>query len=1273
MRVRRPASLALIPCLALMIAGLTAGPAAADPPDYSKIRISEVKSDGSPDFVELTNTGSAAIDISTLKAVDSDPAHTPIVFAPASTTLEPGAYFSFAPDDAGITGHFGLGSADSITILQPDGTTVIDTYSWTTHRTPSYQRCGGFDGAFTASTVATPGAANTCPPPDYSKIKINEVSSNPNPDFVELTNTGSVPIDISTLKAVDSDPTHSPVVFAPGTTIQPGGYFSFDPDSSSITGHFGLGAADSITIFQPDGTTVIDTYSWTTHRTPSFARCPNGTGDFAVTATATPGAANECAVAPPSYTSIKLNEVESNGDKVADWVELTNTGASAVDISGWKILDNDPAHVATPVVVPAGTSIAPGGYYAIYTEIGQTPGFGLGGADSATVYLPDGTTVVDTYSWLTHAATTYGRCPNGTGDFKTTTTSTRGAGNACSPVRINEIESSDPTPGPDWVELTNISADPVDISGWVIKDSTDVGSYTFPVGSTLAAHAYQTVDFGGALAGLGGADSVRLFGADGTTLIESYSWTTAATVTYGRCKDGLGDFVDTTAATKGAANSCPGLATEPWPGSQTVATADLTETFTQDLSGLAFDPANPDVLWGAQNKHGTLFKLVRSGQNWIPDTANGWGAGKDPKYTDGTGAPDTEGLTIGPDGDVYMSAERDNSNSGVSRMSVLRYDPNAAGATLTATDEWNLTSQIPAAGANLGLEGVAWVPDSYLVGNGFIDQSTGQPYNPADYPLHGTGLYFVAVEDTGNLYAFALDSSGGTSHKLATISSGFAHLADVNFDPERQRIWAVTDDTFDGKTSQLKIQNGAFVIDTAYDRPAGMANLNNEGLAIAPQSRCVAGKKEVLWADDGDDDGHSLRTGTIDCTAPVAQNVAFTTTAPSSPVVGQTYAAAATGGGSGNAVVLSASPGGVCALSGGTVTFAHAGTCTVAADQAAAQGFSAGSASQHITIGRASTTTQVAVTPTTVVATVDVVAPGVGAPSGDVEFRVGTTTIGTAPLTGDTATLSAVVPAGADRSVTAVYPGDTDFTASVDKLVRHDPLISSSVQGTLSSTGWYTSPVTISYVCTPAGAPLLGGCPDVVTLSADGADQSVTRTVMAINGGEGPSTVDGIDIDRTKPTVAITGVTKNKLYVGSTPKPKCTSSDATSGIASCVITRTVTPLHTTLKARAVDNAGNSSTTTLTYKTLGYVVRHASYKSGQFVLTRGKAYHLDGTVKASGRVYGPARIGSTAQESATLHHGSASIKVPRSATKGGHWKVLVKVGSKTYTIKITVAG
>jgi len=758
-------------------------------------------------------------------------------------------------------------------------------------------------------------------------------------------NTGSGPVDLSSWVLKDNDDTHVFTIPA-GTTLAAGTFQAFDVESA-----YGLGSADSARVFTPGAATLIDSYSWSSHAATTYGRCPDGTGSFGTTSASTKGAANACA---PSLPNVKINEVESNGDQVADWVELKNNGATSVDISGWKILDNDPGHVATPVVVPANTSIAAGGYYAIYTEVGQSPGFGLGGADSATLFLPNGTTQVDTYSWTAHAATTYGRCPDGTGPFVTTTTSTRGLANACSPVRINEIESDQGSPG-DWVELKNISAAPVDLSGWVFKDNQDADVYTIPSGTTIGAGGYQVLNVADFVFGLGGADSARLYDAS-NTLVESYSWTVHASQTYGRCKDGVGDFVDTKAPTKGAANSCPGLETSPWPGPQTVSTADLTDTFVQDLSGLVFEPADPDVLWAAQNKKGTLFKLVRDASNtWAP--ASGWP--RDPKFANGAGSPDTEGITIGPDGFVYLTTERDNDASGVSRNTILRFDPNSpVGATITPTTEWNLTPLLPSVGANLGLEGVTFVPDSYLVGNGFKDQSTGTTYAPSTYPLHGSGLFFVAYENNGAVYGFALDNDG-TPHLVATIDSGFAHLADINFDPERGRIWAVTDDTHDGKYSLLKVgPTGDFVVDTAFDRPAAMPNLNNEGMAIAPQSRCVNGLKEVVWSDDGDTDGHSIRRGAINCTLPAAQVVTFTTAAPVDARVGQNYQPAATGGGSGNPVVLTIAPSsaGVCSMLIGVVSFTGVGTCTINADQAAAQGYLAGTASQSFTVGKADQT-----------------------------------------------------------------------------------------------------------------------------------------------------------------------------------------------------------------------------------------------------------------------------------------------------------------------------
>jgi hypothetical protein len=124
-------------------------------------------------------------------------------------------------------------------------------------------------------------------------------------------------------------------------------------------------------------------------------------------------------------------------------------------------------------------------------------------------------------------------------------------------VRINEIESSAGGGLPDWVELYNAGDQSIDIGGWQFLDDDDTRSYAIPSGTILAAGAFLVLEEDASFTfGLGSADSARLRDA-ASNLIDSHSWTSHATVTYGRCPDGTGDFTTTATATKGTANDCP--------------------------------------------------------------------------------------------------------------------------------------------------------------------------------------------------------------------------------------------------------------------------------------------------------------------------------------------------------------------------------------------------------------------------------------------------------------------------------------------------------------------------------------------------------------------------------------------------------------------------------------------------------------------------------------------------------------------------------------------
>jgi hypothetical protein len=310
-----------------------------------------------------------------------------------------------------------------------------------------------------------------------------------------------------------------------------------------------------------------------------------------------------------------------------------------------------------------------------------------------------------------------------------------------------------------------------------------------------------------------------------------------------------------------------------------VAIVDDSNVFGSNLSGLFYEPAAgtaPAVLWAVQNGPSTLYRLLWTGSVWAPDTTNEWGNGKTLEYPNAQGGPDSEGVTkaaFGSSG-VYVSTERDNDNGNTSRLSVLLFDDTAAPATFAATIEWNLTSDLPTVDPNLGLEAIAWVPDSYLTSKGFLDESIHAAYDPSRYANHQGGIFFIGLEANGMIYAYALDHSDGTFQRVATIASGNPAIMDLSFDRDVGYLWAACDDTCKGRTNVLTIDTrpgsatlGKFVVLQGFERPSSMANLNNEGFTVTTESTCQAGFKSVFYSDDSNTNKHAIRRDSIPCGA----------------------------------------------------------------------------------------------------------------------------------------------------------------------------------------------------------------------------------------------------------------------------------------------------------------------------------------------------------------------------------------------------------------------
>lgn len=598
--------------------------------------------------------------------------------------------------------------------------------------------------------------------------------------------------------------------------------------------------------------------------TPVIATVGGKTGQVSITVNPHPG--------------IRINEVESNGGTPGDWVELINPTTAPIDISGFKFRDNDATH--TFYVVPNGTIVAPGAFYLL--EEAQF-GFGLGQPDEAGLYNAFGA-LVEKFSWTTHAAVTFGRCPNGAGELVANSASTKGAVNNCLPnIKINEIESNGGTPG-DWIELFNAGTTPVNVGGFFVKDDDNSRTFQIAAGTTIAPGAYLVVEEAQFGFGLGQPDAARLFDPTGV-LVDSHSWTTHATTTLGRCPDGSGEFATTLASTKGTANTCA-TPVAAWPGADDVTTVDVVSTFTSNLSGLTYEAGTggaPNVLWAALNGPGSVFRMILVGGLWTPDPANGWAAGKAVTYTNGTGQPDAEGITMAgttSGAGLYVASERDNNNNTVSRNVILRYDPAGTATTMTATHQWDITADLPVVGANLGLEAITYIPDAVLTARSFFDESKNRAYAPADYPDHAGGIFFVGVEGNGIIYAYALNHTNSTFTRVATISTGFVTAAggsavmELAFDPATNYLWAVCDDSCNGVLGILEIDVtagsptlGRFKAPRLFARPASMPNVNNEGFTLAPASECVNNRKQVFWSDDNDTAGNSLRRATINCGA----------------------------------------------------------------------------------------------------------------------------------------------------------------------------------------------------------------------------------------------------------------------------------------------------------------------------------------------------------------------------------------------------------------------
>lgn len=340
------------------------------------------------------------------------------------------------------------------------------------------------------------------------------------------------------------------------------------------------------------------------------------------------------------------------------------------------------------------------------------------------------------------------------------------------------------------------------------------------------------------------------------------------------------------------------------------------------------------------------------------------------------------------------------------------------------------------------------------------------------------------------------------------------------------------------------------------------------------------------------------RTAAADAATPHAADTvtAITSVAPTDAVVdGPTYTPTATTE-SGQPATFSIDPAtsnSACAVTGGVVSFQHAGSCVIdAADTATST-----TASQTVTVAPAGTTTELVVGTASLTATIAAAAPGGGSPSGTVVFSVGGRVLGSSTITDGTATLPYSVPPNVTEAILASFQGSGDYTTSSATVTVNGPDIQPTfvakptIAAVLTSRapknvrGWFHTSVRVHFICNAAGSQVLGGCPQSVVLDRSGTDLSLSRTIHTINGNQATVTLRGLKIDLTKPTVEIVGAHNHALAHGGRPPVSCSAHDDVSGIRSCKVVTTVKRSSTkqTIKytATATSWAGATQRTVVT--------------------------------------------------------------------------------------------
>ena len=274
-----------------------------------------------------------------------------------------------------------------------------------------------------------------------------------------------------------------------------------------------------------------------------------------------------------------------------------------------------------------------------------------------------------------------------------------------------------------------------------------------------------------------------------------------------------------------------------WPASSWSTATNLTNVMDvngiTDLSGLHFNPTN-NRLYSVQGDGRLRVLLWNETNNTFSQIAN--------KTI--IGGP--EGIT---QANLYANEfyTIDENN-----YEIRRYTHTANFSSVTEFKHWNLLaspSSMQDTG-NIGPEGIVFIPDSFLIANGFISQQTGQLYSS----VKGLGgLFFVAHQDEGYVWVFDVNPNSNNDFAyVGKYQTNHTESCDLAFDRSTGLLYILHNIIGNNRLEVTNLStslNGSSrkfipLNDYQITNPTGN-NDNVEGFALTP--KCPATGLTSSW------------------------------------------------------------------------------------------------------------------------------------------------------------------------------------------------------------------------------------------------------------------------------------------------------------------------------------------------------------------------------------------------------------------------------------------